>query len=151
MFGNCLFHEKANIFDDEDDGEVDLASYAFQIWKNATDADPRWMIVKHYGWRIPIFSAFPNVLSIEPAEAVFLDDIGRNLKIARELGMKTIKVDQPEEALEELSTLLGFQAAVDHFLDCVESRAEPRGSAASLLCVHELMNEIFAAAGIEQL
>ena len=36
-----LYHEKANIFDDDDDSEVDLASYAFQIWKNATDADPR--------------------------------------------------------------------------------------------------------------
>ena len=47
-------------------------------------------------------------LAIEPAEAVFLDDIGRNLKIARELGMKTVKVDQPEEALETLSNLLGF-------------------------------------------
>ena len=47
-------------------------------------------------------------LAIEPAEAVFLDDIGRNLKIARELGMKTIKVDQPEKALQELSNLLGF-------------------------------------------
>ena len=49
-----------------------------------------------------------ETLSIEPSEAVFLDDIGRNLKIARELGMKTIKVDQPEEALQELSDLLGF-------------------------------------------
>jgi hypothetical protein len=27
--------------DEEEDGEVDLASYAFQIWKNATDADPK--------------------------------------------------------------------------------------------------------------
>ncbi|MCP4399408.1 MAG: NgoFVII family restriction endonuclease [bacterium] len=36
-----LYHEKSNIFDDEDDGEVDLASYAFQIWKNATDANPQ--------------------------------------------------------------------------------------------------------------
>ena len=47
-------------------------------------------------------------LEIEPSEAVFLDDIGRNLKIARELGMTTIKVDQPEEALDALSGLLGF-------------------------------------------
>ncbi len=49
-----------------------------------------------------------ETLSIEPAEAVFLDDIGRNLKIARELGMTTVKVDQPDEALRELSELLGF-------------------------------------------
>ena len=47
-------------------------------------------------------------LAIEPSEAVFLDDIGRNLKAARELGMTTIKVEQPEEALDALSDLLGF-------------------------------------------
>lgn len=35
-----LYNEKAGILDDEDSGEVDLASYAFQIWKNALDKDP---------------------------------------------------------------------------------------------------------------
>jgi hypothetical protein len=38
----------------------------------------------------------------------FLDDIGRNLKTARALGMATIKVDEPEQALRELGTLLGL-------------------------------------------
>ena len=31
--------------------------------------DPRWVIVTHYGWRIPMFSMFPNAVSIRPAEA----------------------------------------------------------------------------------
>jgi len=35
-----LYNEKSGIFDDEDDTEVDLASYAYQIWKNAVDKDP---------------------------------------------------------------------------------------------------------------
>jgi superfamily II DNA or RNA helicase len=35
-----LYNEKSGIFDDEDDTEVDLASYAYQIWKNATDENP---------------------------------------------------------------------------------------------------------------
>ncbi|MEO0075475.1 MAG: helicase-related protein [candidate division WOR-3 bacterium] len=36
-----LYNEKAGILDGEDDDtEVDLASYAYQIWKNATDANP---------------------------------------------------------------------------------------------------------------
>lgn len=35
-----LYNEKAGILDQEDEGEVDLASYAYQIWKNATDANP---------------------------------------------------------------------------------------------------------------
>lgn len=35
-----LYTEKNGILDDDGDTEVDLASYAYQIWKNATDADP---------------------------------------------------------------------------------------------------------------
>lgn len=35
-----LYHEKSGILDGEDDTEVDLASYAFQIWKNAIERDP---------------------------------------------------------------------------------------------------------------
>lgn len=50
-----------------------------------------------------------SALAIAPEQAVFLDDIGRNLKIARALGMQTIKVDTPEQALAELAGLLGFQ------------------------------------------
>ena len=49
-----------------------------------------------------------SVIEVEPARAVFLDDIGRNLKTARELGMTTIKVDEPEAALAELERVLGF-------------------------------------------
>ncbi len=37
-----LYNEKAGILDgEEDEGEVDLASFAYQIWKNATEANPR--------------------------------------------------------------------------------------------------------------
>lgn len=35
-----LYSEKAGILEDEDDMEVDLASYAYQIWKNAVDMHP---------------------------------------------------------------------------------------------------------------
>src|SRR5215510_6353835 len=47
-------------------------------------------------------------LGVEPAQTAFLDDIGRNLKSARALGMTTIKVDDPDLALRELSAVLGF-------------------------------------------
>lgn len=50
-------------------------------------------------------------LSVEPAESVFLDDIGRNLKTARALGMTTIKVETPEAALRELASHLGLPLA----------------------------------------
>ena len=35
-----LYHEKAGILDDEPDTEVDLASYAYEIWHKAIKADP---------------------------------------------------------------------------------------------------------------
>jgi len=47
-------------------------------------------------------------LGVAPAATVFLDDIGRNLKPARELGMTTIKVDDEVQALAELAQALGF-------------------------------------------
>lgn len=50
-------------------------------------------------------------LGVAAPEAVFLDDIGRNLKPARALGMHTIKVDDPDAALAALESLLGFPLA----------------------------------------
>jgi putative hydrolase of the HAD superfamily len=47
-------------------------------------------------------------LGIEPDEAVFLDDLGVNLKPARALGMYTIKVTSPADALAELEAVVGF-------------------------------------------
>lgn len=50
-------------------------------------------------------------LGVEPTATVFLDDLGANLKPARELGMATIKVADPDAALGELETTLGFPLA----------------------------------------
>jgi putative hydrolase of the HAD superfamily len=47
-------------------------------------------------------------LEVQPQQAVFLDDIGANLKPARELGMTTIRVVDPDDALGELEAVLGF-------------------------------------------
>lgn len=35
-----LYNEKSGLLDEDEDIEVDLASYAYQIWKNAIDAEP---------------------------------------------------------------------------------------------------------------
>ena len=53
-----------------------------------------------------IYALVCDKLGLAPARVAFLDDIGRNLKPARELGMATIKVDDPEQALRELGALL---------------------------------------------
>lgn len=47
--------------------------------------------------------------NIEPTEAIFLDDLGINLKPARELGMTTIKVIEVDSALKELESYLPFK------------------------------------------
>ncbi|MFN3575559.1 MAG: DUF1523 family protein [Tabrizicola sp.] len=31
-------------------------------------ANPRWVAITHYGWRLPIFSIFPNAVDITPVE-----------------------------------------------------------------------------------
>src|SRR5437899_302484 len=53
-----------------------------------------------------IYALVCERLGVPPARVAFLDDIGRNLKPARELGMATIKVDDPDRALRELGALL---------------------------------------------
>lgn len=49
-----------------------------------------------------------EMLSITPSEAVFLDDLGVNLKPASAMGMRTIKVVDPDDAIDELESILGF-------------------------------------------
>jgi len=55
-----------------------------------------------------IFEHACELLGVLPPETAFLDDIGLNLKAARELGMTTIKVDDPNAALDELGALIGL-------------------------------------------
>lgn len=47
-------------------------------------------------------------LSVQPHNAVFLDDLGINLKPARELGMQTIKVLSEAQAIDDLAKLTGL-------------------------------------------
>ena len=47
-----------------------------------------------------------DALNVSPDQCIYLDDLGINLKPARELGMTTIKVIQPEDAIQEVRNLL---------------------------------------------
>ena len=47
-----------------------------------------------------------DALKVSPDQCIYLDDLGINLKPARELGMATIKVIQPEDAIQEVRNLL---------------------------------------------
>ena len=54
-----------------------------------------------------IYLMMTEALGVQPARCVYLDDLGINLKPARELGMKTIKVGEAGPALDELEQLVG--------------------------------------------
>ncbi|MDP6374647.1 MAG: HAD-IA family hydrolase [Pseudomonadales bacterium] len=47
-------------------------------------------------------------LEIDPVQAVFLDDLGINLKPAKEMGMRTIKVVTEAQAIDDLADLTGL-------------------------------------------
>jgi putative hydrolase of the HAD superfamily len=49
-----------------------------------------------------------DALSVTPAECVYLDDLGINLKPAKAMGMTTIKFVDPQVALAELKGHLGL-------------------------------------------
>ncbi|PIE32618.1 MAG: HAD family hydrolase [Ilumatobacter coccineus] len=57
----------------------------------------------------PAFYALAcDTAGVEPSECVFLDDLGINLKPARAMGMTTIKVITPRQALIELGDQLNL-------------------------------------------
>jgi len=49
-----------------------------------------------------------KIVGVEPTEAVFLDDLGINLKPARAMGITTIKVIDADGALTQLEAILGL-------------------------------------------
>ena len=50
-----------------------------------------------------------DLLGVQPVDSVYLDDLGINLKPARALGMRTIKVGDPDIAIDELQAMVGIQ------------------------------------------
>lgn len=55
-----------------------------------------------------IYELACNQLGIDPARTAYLDDLGINCKPAAAMGMKAIKVTDPDAALRELDALVGF-------------------------------------------
>jgi epoxide hydrolase-like predicted phosphatase len=56
-----------------------------------------------------IYEHVCRILSVPPSSIVFLDDIGRNLKAAKQLGFTTIKVEDPFVALRALGNTLQME------------------------------------------
>jgi putative hydrolase of the HAD superfamily len=51
-----------------------------------------------------------EIVGVAPEHCVFLDDLGINLKPARAMGMTTIKVGDPAQAIADLESALGHPA-----------------------------------------
>lgn len=49
-----------------------------------------------------------DLIGVAPDRCIYLDDLGINLKPAREMGMRTIKVVDPEIAIDELQAMVGI-------------------------------------------
>ena len=63
------------------------------------------------GWRKPdprIYRHACDLLGVAPEHCVYLDDLGINLKPAKALGMRTIKVGDPDQAIAELEAIVGI-------------------------------------------
>ena len=55
-----------------------------------------------------IYRMMVDVLAVDPTACVYLDDLGVNLKPAREMGMTTIKVTDAAHAISELEAATGL-------------------------------------------
>ncbi len=63
------------------------------------------------GWRKPdprIYRHACDQLGVAPEHCIYLDDLGINLKPARAMGMRTIKVGDPDVAIAELQAMVGI-------------------------------------------
>jgi putative hydrolase of the HAD superfamily len=63
------------------------------------------------GFRKPdprIYRHACDLLGIVPEHCIYLDDLGINLKPARAMGMRTIKVINPQQAIAELEAMTGM-------------------------------------------
>ena len=80
-------------------------------WQDVMDLFDEVIESSKVGVRKPeprFFELACNRLGIVPTQAVYLDDLGGNLKPARAMGMQTIKVEDPEKAIADLEAILAI-------------------------------------------
>jgi epoxide hydrolase-like predicted phosphatase len=93
-------------------GLISNAWSGMRAWitcQNFADAFDDMVISAEIGWAKPdarIYQAALQNLQVLPEEAVFLDDMLRNVEGARKVGMHAIQFVQPEQALGELKAFL---------------------------------------------
>ncbi|NXH17360.1 ACD10 dehydrogenase, partial [Bucco capensis] len=88
----CLLHGESSLPLHQEHFDVMVEAHREGIH----EADPR------------VYKLCLEHLGVQPQESIFLDSSSHNLKAAAQLGMKTVKVDDPAVALKELETSLSF-------------------------------------------
>ncbi len=58
-----------------------------------------------------IYALMCDTLAVDPKRCVYLDDLGINLKPARDMGMTTIKVTSEAQLLADLASVTGYAIA----------------------------------------
>jgi putative hydrolase of the HAD superfamily len=64
-----------------------------------------------------IYKMMTDALGVDPKRCVYLDDLDVNLKPAREMGMKTVKVVSALQAISELEAAISGVHSRDPLLD----------------------------------
>ena len=93
-----------NIHNSKDDkvNHLNQASQVMKIFDHIIESS-------RVGLRKPdpkIYYMSCDALGVRPEECIYLDDLGINLKPARKIGMTTIKVIDPNEAIDEVKKYL---------------------------------------------
>jgi putative hydrolase of the HAD superfamily len=95
-----------------------LAAALTNNWKDEPSMDglSSYFDIFLESWKLGMRKPDPRIyqyacerLAVSPREVIYLDDIGSNLKPARELGIRTILVTDPDQALDDLQLALGFE------------------------------------------
>lgn len=87
-----------------DDGKAARVAEVFSLFDHVIESSK-------LGIRKPdprIYALMCEALDVDPAACVYLDDLGINLKPAREMGMATIKVTGEEQLLADLEAVTGY-------------------------------------------
>ena len=90
-----------------------MGNQRYEEWQSALKLFEYVIESAKLGVRKPetqFFSEACRITQAEPDEVIFLDDIGSNLKPAREMGMTTIKVTSSRQAIDALREAVALHA-----------------------------------------
>ncbi len=90
-----------------------MGNHRYEEWQSALKLFEYVIESAKLGVRKPetqFFSEACRITQVEPDEVIFLDDIGSNLKPAREMGMTTIKVTSSRQAIDDLREAVALHA-----------------------------------------